>query len=95
MDLAIIEDRIAVAERRFRRACEQIVHLNYRLSGLERRYAKSKREQQRTFRYSLRLRMAVVDGLRDVYYEFTKCILRMLAILICTVFLYICRRFKR
>ena len=70
MDLAIIEDRIAVAERRFRRACEQIVHLNYRLSGLERRYAKSKREQQRTFRYSLRLRMAVVDGLRDVYYEF-------------------------
>ena len=70
MDVAIIEDRIAVAERRFRGACEQIVHLNNRLSGLERRYAKSKREQQRTFRYSLRLRMAVVDGLRDVYYEF-------------------------
>ena len=70
MDVAIIEDRIAVAERRFRRACEQIVHLNYRLSGLERRYAKSKREQHRTFRYSLRFRIAVVDGLRDVYYEF-------------------------
>jgi hypothetical protein len=70
MDVAIIEDRIAVAERRFRGACEQIVHLNNRLSGLERRYAKSKREQQRTFRYSLRFRIAVVDGLRDVYYEF-------------------------
>ena len=57
-------------ERRFRRACEQIVQLNYKLDDLQRRYLKAKKENMRTFRYSLRLRLAVVEGLRNTYYDY-------------------------
>ena len=54
-------------ERRFRRACEQIVQLNYKMGDLEHRYKKAKTEGRRTFRYSLRLRLAAVEGLRNMY----------------------------
>ena len=57
-------------ERRFRRACEQIVQLNYKMGDLEHRYKKAKREGRRTFRYSLRLRLAAVEGLRNMYYDY-------------------------
>ena len=62
--------QLADSERRFRRACEQIVQLNYKLDELQCRYLKAKRENMRTFRYSLRLRLAVVEGLRNTYYDY-------------------------
>ena len=70
MEVAILKERIAVTERHFRRACEQIVRLKYRQMGLERRYTKAKQEERRSFRYSLRLRIAVLDGLKEVYFEY-------------------------
>ena len=57
-------------ERRFRRACEQIVQLNYKLDDLQCRYLKAKKENMKTFQYSLRLRLAVVEGLRNTYYDY-------------------------
>lgn len=70
MEAVYLKIRLAVVEHHFLKACQQIHHLNYRLSNLERRYNKAKKEENRPFRYSLRLRIAVVDGLRDVYHEF-------------------------
>ena len=58
------------SERRFKRACEQIVQLNYKMSDLQSRYSKAKNENHRSFRYSLRLRLAVVEGLRNMYYDY-------------------------
>ena len=59
------------SERRFRHACaEQIVQLNYKLDELQCRYLKAKRENMRTFGYSLRPRLAVVEGLRNAYYDY-------------------------
>ena len=57
-------------ERRFKRACEQIVQLNYSLDALQQRYNKAKKDNHRSFRYSLRLRIAVVDGMRNMYYDY-------------------------
>ena len=57
-------------ERRFKRACEQIVQLNYSLDALQQRYTKAKKDNNRSFRYSLRLRIAVVDGMRNMYYDY-------------------------
>ena len=57
-------------ERRFRRACEQIVHLNHKLDDLQHRYLGAKSNNMKTFRYSLRLRLAVVEGLRNMYYDY-------------------------
>ena len=58
------------SERRFKRACEQIVLLNYNLDALQQRYNKAKKDNHKSFRYSLRLRIAVVDGMRNSYYEY-------------------------
>lgn len=57
-------------EKRFKRACEQIVQLNYSLDALQQRYNKAKRDNHRSFRYSLRLKIAVVDGMRNMYYDY-------------------------
>lgn len=58
------------SEQRFKRACEQIVQLNYSLDALQQRYNKAKKDNHRSFRYSLRLRIAVVDGMRNMYYDY-------------------------
>ena len=57
-------------EVRFKRACEQVVLLNDKLEGLQRRYDKARQDNQRTFRYTLRLKMASVEGVRNAYYEY-------------------------
>jgi hypothetical protein len=56
-------------ERRFERACEQIVQLHYSLEALQQRYNKAKKDKNKSFRYSLRLRNGVVDGMRNMYYD--------------------------
>lgn len=58
------------SEKRFKRACEQIVQLNYSLDALQQRYNKAKKDNHKSFRYSLRLRIAVVDGMRNMYYDY-------------------------
>ncbi len=57
-------------ESRFKKACDQVILLNDRLEGLQRRYNKAREENRRSFRYNLRLRMATVEGVRNAYYEF-------------------------
>ena len=62
--------KLVESERRFKRACEQIVQLNYSLDALQQRYNRAKKDNHRSFRYSLRLRIAVVDGMRNMYYDY-------------------------
>ena len=57
-------------EFRFKRACEQVILLNGKLEGLQRRYDKARQDNQRSFRYNLRLQMASVEGVRNAYYEY-------------------------
>lgn len=57
-------------EKRFKRSCEQVVLLNGKLEGLQKRYDKARQENHRTFRYNLRLQMASVEGVRNAYYEY-------------------------
>ena len=53
------------AERRFRRACDQIVLLNQKLGEVQKRYKNARRTNNRSFRYNLRLKLAVVEGVRN------------------------------
>ena len=57
-------------ERKFRRACEQIVLLNYKLSGMQARYDVAREKNLRTFRYSYRLQLAVIEGAKNVYHDY-------------------------
>ena len=57
-------------EMKFKKACEQVVLLNDKLEGLQRRYDKARNENHRSFRYNLRLKMATVEGVRNAFYEY-------------------------
>lgn len=57
-------------EVRFRKACNQINLLNRKMDSIHKRYNCAKKNNHRVFRYKLRLRLAVVEGLRNMYYEY-------------------------
>lgn len=57
-------------ERKFRCACQQIHLLNSKLDDLQKRYLSAKRTNLRPFRYNLRLKLAVLEGLRNMYYDY-------------------------
>lgn len=57
-------------ENKFRRACNQIVIMNVKLRTCIVRYNRAKSNDKKSFRYPLRMRLAIVEGVRDMYYEF-------------------------
>jgi len=63
---------LVTAEKKFRLACEQIVLLNHRLVELQDRYESAKRENQKCFRYCIRLKLAVVEGVRNMYHDYAR-----------------------
>ena len=67
-----IESRLATAQFQFRRSCDQIILINQALGSLSYRYRKAKATNTRSFRYPLRLRLAVVEGIRNMYYDYAK-----------------------
>ena len=58
------------AERRFRKACDQIVLLNHHLGEVQKRYKAAKKSNNRSFRYNLRLKLAVIEGARNMFYDY-------------------------
>ena len=58
------------AEGRFKKACDQIVLLNQRLGEVQKRYKMAKRSNNRAFRYNLRLKLAAIEGIRNMYYDY-------------------------
>ena len=46
--------------------------MNQALSNLTHRYKKAKADNRISFRYPLRLRLAVVEGIRNMYYDYAK-----------------------
>jgi len=58
------------AQLTFQKACEQIVFFNKHLDDLQIRYDRANREGNKSFRYSLRLKIAAGEGLRNTYYEY-------------------------
>ena len=70
MDKLQLYANLNEAETRFKKACEQVVLLNDKLEGLQRRYDKAVQENHGSFRYNLRLKMASVEGVRNAYYEY-------------------------
>ena len=57
-------------QRRFNRACDQILLLNTRLHGLRKRYKSARSSNCKTFRFPLRMRMMVAEGLVKRYYHY-------------------------
>ncbi|KAH3698642.1 hypothetical protein DPMN_086187 [Dreissena polymorpha] len=54
------------------RACEQVILLNDKIRGLSTRYQAARAENFKSFRYNIRIRLAIVEGIRNMYYEFAR-----------------------
>ena len=57
-------------QHRFKRACDQILLLNTRLNGLRKRYLSAESSDYKSFRFPLRMRMMVAEGLMKRYYHY-------------------------
>lgn len=57
-------------ERKLMKSCAQLNILNKRLEEMTTRYTRAREDNFHRFRYNLRLKMAVVEGVRNMYYEY-------------------------
>lgn len=58
------------ADRKFRRACQQIRLLNHRIEDAQIRYDRAYATSRRSFRYTCRLQLATLEGMRNMFYEY-------------------------
>lgn len=58
------------SQRRFQRACDQLMLLNDRMKALRDKYSAARAENQKLFRYKLRMRIMVLEGFMAAYYNY-------------------------
>jgi hypothetical protein len=66
------EKQLASMEKRFLLCCQQITMVDQRLDALQIRYIRASKDQNRSLRYSLRLQIATVEGVRNIFYQYAK-----------------------
>ena len=69
-DAAQIQSLILQKDSKFQRACAQVLLLNNLVHELQTRYDRAVQDNRRQYRYTLRLRLCTVEGLRNMYYEY-------------------------
>ena len=84
--LAQLHADLQRAELTFQKACEQIVFFNKHLDDLQIRYDRANKDGNKSFRYSLRLKIAAGEGLRNTYYEYARSKADLITSLRCTLF---------
>ena len=58
--------------RIFRRACSQVILLNHKVEVAKVRYHRAKSAKRLSFRYSNRLKLTSLEGVRNLIYEYAK-----------------------
>ena len=69
-DAEQIQSLIVQKDGKFQRACAQVLLLNNLVQELQTRYDRAVLDNRRQYRYTLRLRLCTVEGLRNMYYEY-------------------------
>lgn len=68
--MEILRYQLFEQETFYRTSCYQLSLLNIYIENLTKRYEKADSIGHLAFRYSLRMRMAVAEGVRNMFYEF-------------------------
>lgn len=63
-------DQLKQMNKKFRMSCNQVVLLNNEIEYLQIRYDQSVADHRRSFRYFLRLKIATLEGVRNMLYEY-------------------------
>ena len=61
----ILQVQVLKMDAKFQKACEQVLVLNNMVKEPQIRYDRAARDNLRTYRYALRLRLCTVEGLRN------------------------------
>ena len=56
--------------RIFRRACQQVILLNNQIEMMKARYERARDVNRRSFRYTNRLKLCAIEGVRNMFYEY-------------------------
>lgn len=72
MDDAFAYKQLARIEKRFLLCCQQITLVDQKLDALQIRYMRANQRNDRRARYSLRLQIATMEGMRNIYYQYAK-----------------------
>ena len=62
--------KIEAANKLVQQACAQVVLMNNRISALHRRYSRAQRVRNKPFRYTFRLQICSMEGVRNLFYEY-------------------------
>ena len=65
-----IKLQISENEKKFHLACDQVMKLNKVLDDNQTRYDRANNANQRTARYGLRMKLSVLEGVRNMYVEY-------------------------
>lgn len=63
-------DKLKQMNKKFRHSCNQVVILNNEIEYLQNRYDVAVADHRRSFRYFLRLKIATLEGVRNMIYEY-------------------------
>ena len=56
--------------KKFRLACKQVVLMNNEIEYIQNRYDRAVDSGNRSFRYFLRLKIATLEGIRNLFYDY-------------------------
>ena len=56
--------------KKFRLACKQVVLMNNEIEHIQSRYDRAVSSGHRSFRYFLRLKIATLEGIRNLFYDY-------------------------
>ena len=59
-------------EVKFERACSQLTILNAKIAETQLRYDRAASVNRRSFRYSLRIQLVELEGVRNMYYQYAR-----------------------
>lgn len=59
-------------EAKFEKACSQLTLLNAKIAAIQMRYDRAASINRRSFRYSLRIQLVEMEGVRNMYYQYAK-----------------------
>lgn len=71
MEILNMYTELQEVERRMKTSCSQILLLNSKLEDLKKRYKKAVSQNKRSFRCVLRTKIVTLEGMINMYYEYT------------------------
>ena len=72
VDHNVLQRKAADVEAKFNHSCKQITLLNIRMDDIEFLYNRAVKDGHRAFRYSYRLKLAAVEGVRNMFIEYAR-----------------------